>query len=512
MQLSSISSEKSIQKKRTLIKFKYKDIAISLLIFSTMAFTFSKTIADPDLWGHLRFGLDFIENGGLTQSDPYSYLTAGQHWINHEWLAEVLFALSWKAGASQGLVLFKLAICILTSGIVFLYLRSLKLPAIRAGILVLLTYFSLIPFLGVIRPQMFTALLFTVTLIIIVKAEKGNHHWLWMAVPCFILWINLHGGILAGMGLLSIWAVLHAIKYPEDLKKIAAPVLVALLSPVINPYGIDLLDFLFRTATVPRPEIADWQPLKLVSFFGFVYLLLLILSIISFVYSSKKRNHILIILFGIIASLPFIANRHLMLFGLAVLILAGEHIGDLWNKISPQKVTNQKRISPWVAVVATILAILGLLGAWINSQKISITAFQPPIAAMEIIKQSGVQGKLATEFAWGEYLIWHLSPSVKVSIDGRRETVYSSGAYRQSQNFLSGTEEWDSLLDNYKTDMALVKPNSPSYNLLSLKKDWAIVYRDPIAVLFCNIELSMCEDITKSTTKFQKPIPPDHFP
>jgi len=28
--------------------------------------------------------------------DPYSYLSAGQPWINHEWLAEVSFALAWR--------------------------------------------------------------------------------------------------------------------------------------------------------------------------------------------------------------------------------------------------------------------------------------------------------------------------------------------------------------------------------------------------------------------------------
>jgi hypothetical protein len=32
---------------------------------------------------------------------------------------------------------------------------------------------------------------------------------------------------------------------------------------------------------------------------------------------------------------------------------------------------------------------------------------------------------MLTFFDWGEYVIWHLGSGVKVSMDGRRETVYS---------------------------------------------------------------------------------------
>jgi hypothetical protein len=32
---------------------------------------------------------------------------------------------------------------------------------------------------------------------------------------------------------------------------------------------------------------------------------------------------------------------------------------------------------------------------------------------------------MVTWFDWGEYAIWHFGPDIKVSLDGRRETVYS---------------------------------------------------------------------------------------
>ena len=32
---------------------------------------------------------------------------------------------------------------------------------------------------------------------------------------------------------------------------------------------------------------------------------------------------------------------------------------------------------------------------------------------------------MTVDFDWGEYVIWHLGPQVRVSVDGRRETVYA---------------------------------------------------------------------------------------
>ena len=59
------------------------------LVCGIVILGFSRTTADPDLWGHLRFGLDLLDTGRVIRPDPYSFLTSGVTWVNHEWLAEV---------------------------------------------------------------------------------------------------------------------------------------------------------------------------------------------------------------------------------------------------------------------------------------------------------------------------------------------------------------------------------------------------------------------------------------
>ena len=89
-------------------------LSVVALVMSAATYGASLTIADPDLWGHVRFGLDILETGRIVHADPYSYLTGEQPWINHEWLAEVVFYLLYRAGGFPLLTLF--AAALITAG------------------------------------------------------------------------------------------------------------------------------------------------------------------------------------------------------------------------------------------------------------------------------------------------------------------------------------------------------------------------------------------------------------
>jgi hypothetical protein len=72
-------------------------VSVALLVFAGILLG-EPAVTDPDLYGNLRFGLDNLHAGGVVQVDPYSYLTTGQRWINHEWLSEFFFAVAYTSG------------------------------------------------------------------------------------------------------------------------------------------------------------------------------------------------------------------------------------------------------------------------------------------------------------------------------------------------------------------------------------------------------------------------------
>lgn len=92
MRLTFIQSiGKKIISKSTSSSLLLLNLSIILFIFSLTVLLTSRTIADADLWGHLRFGLNILESGNIAQADPYSYLSTSQYWTKHEWLSEILF-------------------------------------------------------------------------------------------------------------------------------------------------------------------------------------------------------------------------------------------------------------------------------------------------------------------------------------------------------------------------------------------------------------------------------------
>ena len=490
------------------------NIGIGVLILAALVIITYVTVVDANLWGHLRFGLDALENREITQVDPYSYLSTGHRWINHEWLAEVAFALAWLAAGSTGLVLLKTTVGVLTIALVYFFLIKQCMPPIRAGSLVIVASLGIFPAIATVRPHMFTLLFTSCLFIVITLADQGKYKWLWFAPLITALWVNFHGGILAGLGFLGIWAVFHTVLHRDKWRRILPPVIISFLAILLNPYGLDLITFLLRTATVPRTEIVEWQPLQPVSVLGGIYLVLLLILILGLVYSRRQKSIPLMVLLGVAVLLPFVASRHLPIFSLAVLVFGGEHIADAWARFSPKK--DEQRSRPrWMPIISIILAIGLLIGSINNFRNIPIPGDPNPffpINAISILKQSQVEGNLGIPFNWGEYAIWHLGPGIKVSIDGRRETVYPEYIYQANLAFQYGVKEWDSILENHETHMVLVKVSSATHNLMKTKTEWELIYEDNTSSLFASQEWSQIDGLRQLASEFEPPPPKNVFP
>jgi hypothetical protein len=60
----------------------------------------------------------------------------------------------------------------------------------------------------------------------------------------------------------------------------------------------------------------------------------------------------------------------------------------------------------------------------------------PESSISDVIAERGLRGRMLTWFSWGEYAIWHWGrDGILVSMDGRRETVYSNAAVTEHLKF-----------------------------------------------------------------------------
>jgi hypothetical protein len=482
---------------------------VLLLGFSLL--TFSPLVADPDLWGHMRFGQDLWKTGKIIRPDVYSYLTSGQPWINHEWLAEAIYAWLYAALGSAGLIAINLVAGLGIVGLIYGHLLCRGVAPAVAACIVAFFALPLRPGLLNVRPQVFTYLLFLTVLLVIDAAERGSVRGLWAVPPIIALWANLHGGVLAGLGIYLLWGAAHlaaavgsqrrfSVLLERPQPAIVATMIAACLALLLNPYGIGLVTFLLRTATVARPEIADWKPVTITGTWGQLYFAALLLMLLGLLFSRRERKPALVVVSVCTAILPLLAIRHTPLFAIAAPLLVGEHMADAAARLlSRQPFARLASAGSralvavrgvvgdrWGLIIAVVAALVMAGAAFPRLSRIPVdpTVADFPARAVGMMKASGAAGNMATEFNWGEYVLWHLGPQVRVSIDGRRETIYSGAIYRENLDFMHGRGQWDMLVDRPETQLALVHRSRPVFRLMKQKPGWILVYQDALCALF----------------------------
>lgn len=491
---------------------------------SLALYRFSLTVADPDLWGHIKFGETVWRAGEIPGLDPFSYLTAGRLWLNHEWLSEVVFYLVFATAGAGGLIAMKAGLGLVLMGVLYRHLCRQSLSALRAGFLVVAVLHFFLMSLVTVRTLIFTYPLFLLTLLLIQEMTRRKPRWIWALPPLFALWANLHPGFIAGLGILGIWAIVEIwarhltdrrplIPGHPAIRDILLLLVTCGLATLLNPYGPALWGFLQQTAFGPRPDISEWQPMVLVTRHGLAYAGFVALALWGIIYSRRPRRASLMVVLVVTTLLPLVAIRHAPLAALAIAVLAGEHIGDAWDRWSSARSGSvpPPHVSSSIWFPAAALGAALLLGTWAlpHFSCIRITpdiGGSYPARAVGLIKQSGVVGNLAIDFDWGEYALYHLSPAVKVSVDGRRETAYSPEIYGENMAFKYGEGDWNALLRNHETHLALVRTSFPAFNLMKLDPGWRLVYQDSLAALFGREGLPIVESLQRTAPPG---LPPD---
>ena len=391
----------------------------------------TRTVSDADLWGHILFGRDIVKLGAIPTRDIYSF-TSDVTWINHEWLAEVIAYVGYAGGDTAGLVAIKSLVLLVMLAAVLAALRPVSSDPVVHDLLVFLavagTYGRAVTF----RPQVFSLMLFPALLLTLTTAERGRPKAL-LAVPViFLVWANLHGGWIVGLGAFGLWVswtLVYAKEYRISrgwLVGIAAASLAATLG---TPYGIDLWRFLAATVRVSR-RIADWQPLwNLPAITMIPWLTATALAGWTMVAERRHINpsHMAIVGMCWVGSIR--VSRLDAFFVLSAVILLGPHIQPAFRRVVRPSGADMIERRTGLGGIAAAALLIGLIGMAVSRNHFQCIEIPdngaPEPEAVTFAKTNRLRGRMFTFFDWGEYAIWHLAPDLQVSIDGRRETVYS---------------------------------------------------------------------------------------
>jgi len=352
-----------------------------------------------------------------------------------------------------------------------------------------------------VRSQMFTYLFFSIWIYALERIRRQERKILWV-FPCTMLfWVNMHGGFLAGLGLVLFYALGDLLNRRSPLPYLWILLLVLPVT-LINPYGFSLWRYMIEAAFMPRPFIPEWHPISLSGPKQMIaglrihylagYMLLVGMTVLAACRTLVRREKpdwtTVVVLAGLFV-LGARHQRHVVFFMLAASTLLYERFDGLLDplrsavaKLFPKRGTKIQSGACWG--FGTLLpAVLFIFMIPKLSTHVAVDYRQFPVGSMEFIKQNGLSGNLATAFDWGSYAAWKLYPSCKVMIDGRYEEVYPDDVFQIAIRFAVKDGPWWEALNRYHTDIVVLPKFYYNRWDLAQLPDWQPVYDDFVSVV-----------------------------
>jgi|GEM_PF-2534868 len=489
--------------------------------------------ADMDLWGVMSFGALLDQNTGrFPYIDPFSYTAKGVPWIYHEWGSGVVFYQFFKYGGSQALFWLKLLlveVMLVLSCHLYLLggLRRRPQPpsrlsqAVYALCLPFVVYLLMPDVDTTIRCQLFTFAGFAFFLYLLKRHSQGRLvYGIWLIPLYMLVWANLHGGFIMGLGLLGIYLIYHWFSdRNRQTESLAVVLFLSTLATMANPYGLQFWQTMISAWTLPRTHISEWgNILSLgIPFYGFIYTALYLLGLLlGFLQWRRTRelfpvSLVLLLFTGAYGWLHYkLAPLYLLTFLSIGMDSLDEDLGLLASWL-PLTLNRYKQAVTQVFPALTLWFVTGLLvlGLFLGgfywrghpdlwSVKIptlpasaskpiregSMTTFYYPVGVTGYLLRHHVHGNLWVPFAWGEFLYWVLYPQCRISIDGRYETVYSERIFNDFYRFYHPPYPL-ALAERYPTTHILVDIAHPTLiQKLRMSRKWFEVYQDNESVLF----------------------------
>ncbi len=453
------------------IVMKKENIILTVLLFTLAIFvTCLTTNYDYDLFARLEVGEIFFKLHTVLKHDPFSY-TPTLYWFDHEWGSGVFFYAFLNLLGPAGLIILNAILFFITTFFLLKHNKNIEYPLLTGTLFLFLLNYEAGQ---LIKCQAFTFMLTSLTIYILEKFKNQNSKLIWFLPVIIALWCNLHGGVAAGLGIISIYTIIHLIKRKTNAHKLVLAATLSYAALLINPYGIRYVAYLLYTITVPRTNIEDWISVFHPRFFvRYLPVVVIMVSMLCCkIYRNIKTKNFDFYEYSIILITMFLSFLHLKNIPLATIILfffASKDINYYFNQIKYFKTINK-----CLYIVIPILAIA--IPFTINIPR--ATHFCFPFTEVEFIKINNIKGNIIAPFGDAGYISYKLYPDNKIFIDGRYDGVYPMKVFYDYINFVNNKNGWTNAIDNYPTDIIIVSKTEKIYDILKkeLHSKWVEIF------------------------------------
>lgn len=478
---------------------------------------------DADLGWHLRYGEYFYKHLSPLRGNPYSTMMPDFAWPNSSWVTDIITYSMFRLSGFVGISLASAFVVTLTF---FFIARAFKLTFLKQAVFFPILLYLELPINNVsLRGQQLSLLFLAILLYLLNSYEKKVFHpklkYAYLIPFLFLIWVNVHGEFLLGLGVLGIWIFgkivsefftrekkeqiillkkkqkdlyeplwtpLHVGKVLKSLKFWSIVLFTSLIATFIDPFGFSIYQEAFvHVGNADLKYIAEYLPFQdLSSDWRNIFLTGSLLLIgVSVIFLSGK----------LVISLPNV----LVVFVLFFLALWIKRFAWPFYYTTPavlaaflsfdEKDTKWSKLVGFIIITSAIIVVMFTQNPISTLRKASWDTYcksyldcSPQSA--DFLKKTTIKKPLWTNYNWGGWLIWNY-PQIKPSIDGRMhlwrdETGYS--AFNEYYPLEQDMKDIDA--SRYNTVYAWrAKPIIKRINQLVQEGRWRILYVDDSAVI-----------------------------
>jgi len=490
---------------------------IFISLFLLLAFSAGKDLlGDVDTGYHIRAGEFIIKTFSIPRHDIFSFLTPALPWTAHEWLSEVIMAIIHKAFGITGVAIF---FAFIISSVYYLLYKIIKTDQdniiLTVFIVLLVLISSQIHWLA--RPHIFSLLLIVIWYYLLDEYQYNHKNCLYLLPPIMLLWVNLHGGFLAGFILISIYLFGNVVKYftsqgagrdiyKKKIRLLGLITVACLFVSLINPYTYHILLFPFNLVSNKfiMDHVGEFMSPNFHELMPFKYLLLLMIVILAI--SKIKTNLIELLLILMFLNMSLFSVRYIPLFSIIAAPILLRLIRPMLLEKSDGKLVKflNKRADGISEIDASAkgylwpITALVVVVVLVASGKIAYT-FDPktkPVAAVEFLKKENLKGNMFANDEFGDYIIYAAWPEYKVFVDGRSD-MYGTEIMKEYLKVISIKPGWEEILNKYHINWIIYNSNTILSLFLMERDDWKLIYADKVANIFV-------KDITENQYLIEK--------
>jgi hypothetical protein len=467
-------------------------------LFINAARSVTQLLREPDMWWHIKTGQMILANGSVPQVDSFSHSFFGSPWIAKEWLAQVMYALSYNVVHWAGPLFLASFVVALTAWLLYHFLTQSLQPFFAAFLVLILLL--MVQGVTVARPHLFTfPIAVALTWFMFDASRRGARPPFW-CLALVVLWANLHSSFPISF-LIACAAFLDyfersGFKLTGHLKIWVVFLILCPIVSLINPYFYQpyLLAIKLANGIDVMGQISEWAAFTSP---GNRNMEIGLLAMLFFILRSRAR-----FTFGQVGFI--IATLHMMLehlrfqylfFLLVPLVVMPEIVlAQPWMSILKWRDKERDGLEVFIAkfknsvVAVSVLLVIVTSGLLQNRDLVNPPESASISSAINFVQEHSASDpalkmKVFNEYNFGGPLIL---ADVKTYIDGRAEQLFL-GPFMT--NYLASGEPGNAsainkILEDRELGWTIFPSGDPRNAALSQLPNWKKVYEDNYALIY----------------------------